>query len=149
MSAAGARSSGRGLAMSWRRHREPTELISFCDPCAVEYEEMSQVHRAIEKNLKKKIARFDTRLARNRELLSILDDVGCNSAPFYYNRRNHQAVCGPTTYQNLRRWAEGDDCSFIEVPEELQETDESLETAKRVTGLKARVTKRIVAWNSG
>ena len=41
--------------------------------------------------------------------------------PFYYNRRTGQAICGPTTYMNLKRWGLGSlNHMFNDPPQTLQ-----------------------------
>jgi hypothetical protein len=41
------------------------------------------------------------------EFMPLLESIGFDEGgqlPFYYNRRTGQAVCGATTYANLRKW---------------------------------------------
>jgi hypothetical protein len=44
--------------------------------------------------------------ARNTELLQNLDYGRCGGVPFYFNKRTRKYICGATTMDNLRRWAE-------------------------------------------
>merc|ERR1719160_1624758 len=43
--------------------------------------------------------------ARNTELLQFLDMGRCGGVPFYFNKRTRKYICGATTMDNLRRWA--------------------------------------------
>ena len=85
-------------------HDDNCYLMEFhsdnCDHC----EQMEPVLKRLENDLKTKIRRIN--IFRRREFMSLLESIGhdeCGSLPFYYNRRTGQAVCGATSYMNLKR----------------------------------------------
>ena len=128
--------------LPWAKKQPPTELIAFhgpdCDLC----DEMVPFMKKVEKDLGKRILRFDVgSSAKNYDLLTRLDhDNRCNGLPYFYNRATHRAVCGATTYDNLRKWASGDVCKEFFSPPVSQEYEEVI---IRTTGLKARIGKKL------
>mmetsp|Transcript_54462 Transcript_54462/g.108108 ORF Transcript_54462/g.108108 Transcript_54462/m.108108 type:complete len:179 (-) Transcript_54462:305-841(-) len=119
----------------------PTELISFHGPDCELCDEMEPYMQKTEKGLGKKILRFDTALERNYELLQRLDNENkCGGLPYFYNRASHSAICGATTYENLRKWAKGQQCE-LDCPPPLSR--EFVSTAARRTGFSARLTKKL------
>ena len=72
--------------------------------------------------------------------MGVLEQIGhdeCGQLPFYYNRRTGQAVCGATSYMNLKRWAIGDlKAVFMDPPESLNRADEENFRNKRDIGTK-------------
>ena len=104
-------------------HDDACYLMEFhsdnCDHC----EQMEPVLRRLENDLKTKIRRIN--IFRRREFMGLLEAIGhdeCGSLPFYYNRRTGRAICGATTYINLKRWGTGSISHvFNDPPESLQE----------------------------
>jgi thiol-disulfide isomerase/thioredoxin len=43
--------------------------------------------------------------SQNAKLLAELDTIDCGGIPFFYNEKTNEAICGPTSYENLREWA--------------------------------------------
>ena len=125
-----------------KKQMKPTELIAFhgpdCDLC----DEMEPFMKKVEKELGKRILRFDVASSKNYNLLTRLDHENrCNGLPYFYNRANHRTVCGATTYDNLRKWASGDSGvkEFFSPPV----SKEYEEVIVRNTGFKARLGKRL------
>jgi thiol-disulfide isomerase/thioredoxin len=86
-------------------HKDNCYLVEFhhddCDHC----QQMEPVLQRLEEDLDTKIRRIN--IFRRKEFQALLQSVGhdeCNSFPFYYNRRTGQAVCGATSYMNLRMY---------------------------------------------
>jgi len=77
----------------------------------------------------------------------LLESIGydeCGTLPFYYNRRTGQAVCGATSYLNLKRWGTGHlQHLFQDPPENLYEMDTEAHVKKGDVGLKGFVTDKI------
>jgi hypothetical protein len=89
-------------------HPDASYLIEFtsdnCDIC----EQMIPVVKRLEDDLGTKVRRIN--VFRRKEFITLLEAVGFDEGgnfPFYYNRRTGQAVCGATTYMNLKRWGTG------------------------------------------
>lgn len=120
----------------------PTELVAFHGPDCELCDEMEPYMQRIEKSLGKKILRLDTALERNYDLLQRLDNNNkCGGLPYFYNRASHRAVCGATTYGNLRKWAKGLICD-LDHPPPLSE--EFVSTTTRRTGFGARLEKMLI-----
>ena len=102
-------------------------LVSFVSDDYDHCEQMEPVLKRLEDDLGTVIRRID--IARRREFMGLLEAMGhndCGTLPFYYNRRTGQAVCGATTYVNLRRWGTGDlRHSFSDPPESLMQPDDN------------------------
>lgn len=45
--------------------------------------------------------------AKNADLLAKLDTNDCSGVPFFYNKKTGKAICGATSYENLKKWALG------------------------------------------
>jgi hypothetical protein len=43
----------------------------------------------------------------NAKLLQELDQGRCGGVPFFYNLKTGKWICGATSYENLKKWAEG------------------------------------------
>ena len=83
------------------------------------------VLKRLEEDLDTKIRRIN--VSRRQDLPALLEVMGhdeCGNFPFYYNRRTGQAVCGPTTYKNLKAWGTGAMMhSFMQAPENIHEQE--------------------------
>lgn len=139
---ASATGSGPRRFFPFRKKHEPTELIAFhgpeCDLC----DEMEPFMRKVEKELGKRILRFDVGSStKNYNLLLRLDHENrCGGLPYFYNRATHRAICGATTCDNLRKWANGEVSKEFFSPPVSQEYEEVI---VRTTGLRARINKRL------
>ena len=98
--------------------------------------QMEPVLQRLEDDLDTSIRRIN--VFRRREFMTLLESIGfneCGNMPFYYNRRTGQAICGPTTYMNLRRWGTGDlNHLFQDPPENQHNQEEDLESSRRDVG---------------
>jgi hypothetical protein len=124
-------------------HEDTCYLLEFhsdnCDHC----EQMEPVLRRLEDDLDTKIRRIN--IFRRREFMGLLEAIGfdeCGGLPFYYNRRTGQAVCGATSYLNLKRWGTGDlSALFQDPPENMHEMEDT--TARRDVGFKGFFTEKL------
>ena len=107
--------------------------------------QMEPVLKRLERELKTKVRRLN--IYRKRDLYTVLEQIGhdeCGQLPFYYNRRTGQAICGPTTYMNLKRWGMGDlRAVFMDPPEGLNQYDEEAFQNKRDIGTKGKLQERL------
>ena len=107
-------------------HSDKSYLVEFHSDGAEHRDDMEPVLRRIENECNTKIRRIN--IFRRREFMGILEKIGhdeCGGLPFYWNRRTGQAVCGATSYSNLKRWAVGDlRAVFLDPPENLNKQDE-------------------------
>lgn len=107
-------------------HPDTAYLISFESDDYDHCRQMQPVLRRLEADLGTMIRRIN--LSRRREFVGVLEAVGhndCGTLPFYYNRRTGQAICGATSYLNLRRWGTGDlRHSFMDPPESLTQAED-------------------------
>lgn len=119
-------------------HSDSCYLLEFHSDQAEYKDEMEPVLRRLENDLSTKVRRIN--IFRRREFMGVLEKIGhdeCGQLPFYYNRRTGQAVCGATSYMNLRRWAVGDlKAVFMDPPENLNRADEENFRNKRDIGAK-------------
>lgn len=103
-------------------HPDTAFLIEFvsdnCDMC----DQMRPVVERLEDDLGTKVRRIN--IQRRNEFIALLETIGFDEGgnfPFYYNRRSGQAICGATTYMNLRRWGTGNlNHLFNDPPQTLQ-----------------------------
>merc|ERR1719498_2099248 len=68
--------------------------------------------------------------ARNTELLQHLDMGRCGGGPFYFNKRTRKYICGATTMDNLRRWAEDKSSDPFAPPPDLVKPTVQPETSE-------------------
>jgi len=103
-------------------HPDTAYLIEFvsdnCDLC----DQMRPVIERLEEDLGTKVRRIN--IQRRSEFIGLLEAIGFDEGgnfPFYFNRRTGQAICGATTYMNLRRWGTGSlNHLFNDPPQTLQ-----------------------------
>lgn len=84
-------------------HKDKCYLMEFHHDDCDHAEQMEPVVRRLEEDLDTDVRRIN--ISRRREFQALLHAVGhdeCGSFPFYYNRRTGQAVCGATSYLNLK-----------------------------------------------
>jgi hypothetical protein len=98
-------------------------LISFVSDEYDHCKQMEPVLKRLEDDLGTVVRRIN--IFRRREFMGLLEAMGhndCGTLPFYYNRRTGQAICGATSYLNLKRWGTGDlKHSFMDPPEGLSQ----------------------------
>ncbi|AFZ80701.1 hypothetical protein BEWA_001080 [Theileria equi strain WA] len=129
-----------GLGFLGRNHKYP-HLLAFhsedCDFC----KDMDVVIDKVVKDCKVHIDKFYVSNEDHYRLFLKLDKrTKCGGLPFYYNMVTHRHICGATTYQNLRAWAENRDCSSTMPPNVKQE---EIESHYRGTGIFARINRFI------
>ena len=84
-------------------HKDTCYLMEFHHDDCDHAEQMEPVLKRLEDDLDTKVRRIN--ISHRREFQSLLQAVGhdeCGSFPFYYNRRTGQAICGATSYLNLK-----------------------------------------------
>ena len=85
-------------------HEDTSYLLSFHSDGNDLCSQMEPVVRRLEEDLSTKVRRIN--IFARKEFVTLLESVGhdeCGQVPFYYNRRTGQAVCGATSYLNLKR----------------------------------------------
>lgn len=114
-------------------HEDDSYLIEFhsdnCDHC----EQMEPVLQRLERDLNTKVRRIN--IFRRREFYGLLEVMGhdeCGGLPFYYNRRTGQAVCGATSYANLKRWGVGAVNHLFQDAPEIREPESEIKSRKDV-----------------
>lgn len=107
---------------------------------------MEPVLQRLEKDLDTKIRRIN--IMRRKEFGSLLEVVGfdeCGTLPFYYNRRTGQAICGATSYLNLKRWGTGNlKHLFQDPPENLFEIDDNQVSRRGDVGIKGAFMEKVM-----
>lgn len=137
---AGAQASLLSRVLGLRRGSEPVEALPLPVPSADtsfllsfesdEYDHCKQMHPVLER-LERDLGTVVRRVnvARRREFMAVLEAMGhndCGTLPFYFNRRTGQAICGATTYSNLKRWGVGDlRHNFMDPPESVSQSGEN------------------------
>tara|TARA_Y100000294_G_C8495231_1_gene312501 strand:+ start:200 stop:481 length:282 start_codon:yes stop_codon:yes gene_type:complete len=88
-------------------------LIEFYGTECVHCKEMNPIMEKIEKELGVKIARLE--VWHNSDNAKILkkydkDEQGnefCGGVPFFFNEKTGKKICGNTSFEKLKSWAEG------------------------------------------
>lgn len=127
-------------------HDDKCYLLEFHSDNNDLCEQMKPVLQRLEEDLDTTVRRIN--VFRRREFMTLLESIGfneCGNLPFYYNRRTGQAVCGPTSYVNLKRWGTGDlNHLFQDPPENQFEQDQEMAgAARRDVGLKGFIGEKI------
>ena len=84
-------------------HEDNCYLMEFHHDDCDHANQMEPVLKRLEDDLDTKVRRIN--VSRIKEFFQLLNACGhdeCGQFPFYYNRRTGQAVCGATSYKNLR-----------------------------------------------
>lgn len=90
-------------------HKDQCYLLEFIADSNNNCEQMEPVVRRLEDDLHTKVRRLNIQAKPEyMQLYEYLNGPEGGNLPFFYNRRSAYAVCGPTTYKNLMRWALGD-----------------------------------------
>jgi thiol-disulfide isomerase/thioredoxin len=127
-------------------HKDTSFFLEFVtdnsEPCKL----MEPVVKRLEKDLNIKTRKID--ISKRRDFMKLYEVVGgneCGSVPFYYNRRTSQAVCGPTTYLNLKRLAMGSpEHLFQDAPQNAHEKQEYDPRRQRGVGLGDYLTEQLL-----
>ena len=137
--------SPRKLLPKVAPHPDTCYLLTFVSDNNDMCDQMEPVVERLEEDLDTSVRRIN--IYRRREFMTLLDSIGFNEGgqlPFYYNRRTGQAVCGPTSYLNLKRWGTGDLKHLFQDPPENQYEQEPDPTMnRREVGLKGFMSEKI------
>jgi hypothetical protein len=120
-------------------------LIEFHSDNNDHSNQMEPVLQRLEEDLQTKVRRVN--INRRREFYGLMEAMGhdeCGSLPFYYNRRTAQAVCGATSYLNLKRWATGDLKHLFQDPPENMFEQEVDNSRKRKVGAGGFLQEKLV-----
>ena len=126
-------------------HNDESFLIEFHSDNNDHSRQMEPVLERLEKDLQTKVRRVN--ISRRREFYGLMEAMGhdeCGSLPFYYNRRTAQAVCGATSYLNLKRWATGDLKHLFQDPPENMFEQEIDNSRKRKVGAGGFLQEKLV-----
>jgi hypothetical protein len=139
------RSESRLLLPNPPPHDDSCYLLEFHTDNNDMVTQMEPVLERLEEDLGTKVRRIN--IFRRKEFMGLLEAIGfdeCGSIPFYYNRRTGQAICGPTSYLNLKRWGTGDlRHMFQDPPENLHEQEPDFVSSRRDVGFKGFFTEKM------
>lgn len=130
-------------------HNDESFLIEFHSDNNDHSRQMEPVLERLEKDLQTKVRRVN--ISRRREFYGLMEAMGhdeCGALPFYYNRRTAQAVCGATSYLNLKRWATGDLKHLFQDPPENMFEQEIDNSRKRKVGAGGFLQEKLVGGSS-
>ncbi|KAJ1629928.1 hypothetical protein T492DRAFT_558701, partial [Pavlovales sp. CCMP2436] len=117
-----------------------SHLVCFygndCEMCEYMYKEIKK----LEKRTGVKIRRFETwSKPENEKLRQICDSkAGCGGVPFFYNKKTRRWICGATTSENLKAWAEGKACAPFLAPPAKFKSAEGAKTQGIIGNLRER-----------
>ena len=126
-------------------HNDDCFLIEFHSDNNDHSKQMEPVVQRLEEDLRTKVRRVN--VSRRREFYGLMEAMGhdeCGALPFYYNRRTAQAVCGATSYLNLKRWATGDLKHLFQDPPENMFEQEVDNSRKRKVGAGGFLQEKLV-----
>ena len=126
-------------------HPDTCYLLEFHHDDCDHAEQMEPVLKRLEDDLDTKVRRIN--INTRKEFFSLLSTVGhdeCGSFPFYYNRRTGQAICGATSYSNLRSWGTGEiGHMFHEPPENMHDRESRGAGRKHEVGFKGFFSEKM------
>lgn len=132
-------------------HPDTCYLLEFHHDNCDHAEQMEPVLQRLEEDLDTKVRRIN--INRRKEFFSLLSSVGhdeCGSFPFYYNRRTGQAICGATSYSNLRSWGTGEiGHMFHEPPENMHDRESRGAGRKHEVGFKGFFSEKMSRQKAG
>jgi hypothetical protein len=71
---------------------------------------MHELVEKLEKEEKIKVESIEVwHNAENEKRLLELDKDMCGGVPFFYNMKSKKFICGETSYDNLKKWAKGEE----------------------------------------
>jgi thiol-disulfide isomerase/thioredoxin len=84
------------------------DLLEFygteCPHCI----EMEPLIKKLEKETGIKVERFEVwHNSKNANMMKEFDKGFCGGVPFFFNKKTKKWVCGSTSYENLKKWAQG------------------------------------------
>ena len=84
------------------------KLLMFTGTECTHCHEMVPLVEKIEKELKITVERLEVwHNEKNMEILQKLDDGKCGGIPFFYNENTAKWICGATSMDKLKEWAQG------------------------------------------
>lgn len=85
-----------------------SHLLDFYGTECVHCHEMDPLIERLEEETGVKVQRIEVwHNAQNAEFLMKLDKGFCGGVPFMYNTKTNKWICGSTSYEKLKAWAEG------------------------------------------
>mmetsp|Transcript_19336 Transcript_19336/g.33323 ORF Transcript_19336/g.33323 Transcript_19336/m.33323 type:complete len:210 (+) Transcript_19336:65-694(+) len=115
-----------------RRRKDKSHLLEFygieCDHCV----DMEPLIEQLKDEMGLTLRRFEVWYNDdNLKLLQRLDkDGSCGGVPFFYNKRTQDWVCGATTYDNFKAWAQGFPSERFLPPPKEEEAEGSVNQIK-------------------
>jgi hypothetical protein len=125
--------------------KDDSYLIAFHTDDNDHAAQMEPVVKRLEEDLQTKVRRVN--VSRRREFYTLMEVMGhdeCGQLPFYYNRKTAQAVCGATSYLNLKRWGTGDLKHLFQDPPENMFEQEVDNSRKRKVGFSGFFQEKLV-----
>ena len=84
------------------------KLIQFYGTECVHCHEMDPLVEKLEKEFKIKLEKLEVwHDSKNAALLQKLDNGKCGGVPFFFNEDTKKFICGSTSYDKLKAWAQG------------------------------------------
>ncbi|MBI4176632.1 MAG: hypothetical protein HY518_05480 [Candidatus Aenigmarchaeota archaeon] len=85
-----------------------SDLIEFYGTECVHCREMEPLIERLEKEEGLKIERFEVwHNSKNAEMMKKFDKGFCGGVPFFFNKKTGKWICGSTSYEAFKKWAEG------------------------------------------
>ncbi len=86
-----------------------SELLFFTGRECPHCHDMEPLVDRLEKDVGLKVKRLEVwHNEKNAELMQEFDKGLCGGVPFFFNKRTGKWICGATSYENLKKWAIGD-----------------------------------------
>jgi thiol-disulfide isomerase/thioredoxin len=87
---------------------ENPDLIEFYGTECKHCNDMKPLVERLEQELNIKLKKLETwHNEANMKKLQELDQGKCGGVPFFINTKSGKFICGSTTYEKLKAWAEG------------------------------------------
>jgi len=84
------------------------DLIDYFGTECVHCKQMEPTVQRVEKELGVKLIRKEVwHNSENQKEFMKVAEGKCNGVPFYYNKASGKFICGATSYEKFKEWAEG------------------------------------------
>ena len=84
------------------------DLLDFYGTECVHCHEMDPLVQRLEAELGAEVKKVEVwHNSENAQLLQKLDNGKCGGVPFFYNKKTGKWICGSTSYEKLKEWAQG------------------------------------------
>lgn len=84
------------------------DLIDYYGSECPHCHDMDPLVEKLEKELKVKVKKVEVwHSAANAAKLKKVDTIGCGGVPFFFNENSGKAICGSTSFEKLKEWAQG------------------------------------------